>query len=157
MNKIKCFNGTVLDLWILGKINWSKGTSKNSKAPSLSVKCAIALRDECKNIKSSFPLIASQEIRFYESSGFIIFQRGISVQQRVISCAVLTSKGHKLYRNNEPTVASLQQSYSKVTIMRRGSLFYLSKRLRKTEPICTEENRDSMVKKLLALYRPVSS
>ena len=121
------------------------------------MKCAIALRDECKNIKSSFPLIASQEIRFYESSGFIIFQRGIFVQQRVISCAVLTSKGHKLYRNNEPTVASLQQSYSKVTIMRRGSLFYLSKRLRKTEPICTEENRDSMVNKLLALYRPVSS
>ena len=101
--------------WIyefLGKINWSKGTSKNSKALSLSVKCAIALRDECKNIKSSFPLIASQEIRFYESSGFIIFQRRISVQQRAISCAVLTSKGHKLYRNNEPTVASLQQSYS---------------------------------------------
>ena len=53
--------------------------SKNPEASSLSAKCAIALRmmnakTIQSNIKSSFPLIASQEIRFYESSGFIIFQ-----------------------------------------------------------------------------------
>ena len=53
--------------------------SKNPEASSLSAKCAIAVRmmnakTIQRNIKSSFPLIASQEIRFYESSGFIIFK-----------------------------------------------------------------------------------
>ena len=161
-NKIKYFNGTVLNLWIVGKINWSKGTSKNPKASSLSAKCAIALctmntKTIRRHIKSSFPLKASQEIRLYESSGFVIIQDVTFVQQRVISCAMLTSKGHKSHPNNEPSVASLQKFHSKVTIIRTGSLFYASKRLRKTEPICAEENRDSMVNGLLALHRPARS
>ena len=53
--------------------------SKNPEVSSLSAKCAIALwmmnaKTIQRNVKSSFPLIASQEIRFYESSGFIIFK-----------------------------------------------------------------------------------
>ena len=73
-------------------------------------------------MKSSFPLIASQKISFYSSNGFIVFQGGIFVQQKVIAFAMLISKGHKLYQNNEPTVASLQKSYSKVTITRGETL-----------------------------------
>ena len=110
-----------------------------------------------RHIKSSVPLKASQEIRFYESSGFVIIQDVISVQQRVISCAMLTSKGHKSHPNNEPSVASLQKFHSNVTIIPTGSLFYAAKRFGKTEPICPEENRDSMVNGLLALHKPVSS
>ena len=84
-SKKECFKGTVLYLWTVGKINWSKGNSekqilsKNPEVSSLSAKCAIALcmmnaKTIQRNVKSSFPLIASQEIRFYESSGFIIFK-----------------------------------------------------------------------------------
>ena len=124
---------------------------------SLSAKCAIALfmmntKTILRNIKSIFPLIASQEIRFYESSGFIIFQmkEEFSFNERS------SRKGTDHTKTTiEPTVAYLIKYYSKVTITWRGYLF-ASKKLGKTDPICAKENRDSMVNELLALHRPVS-
>ena len=53
----------------------------------------------------------------------------------------------------EPTVAYMLKYYSKVTITR---LFRVEEIEKKTEPICAEENRDSMVNELLPLHRPVS-
>ena len=52
----------------------------------------------------------------------------------------------------EPTVAYLLKYYSNVTTR----LFRVEEIEKKTEPICAEENRDSMVNELPALHRPVS-
>ena len=48
-----------------------------------------------RNIKSSFPLIASLEIRFYGSSGFIIFQlkKDVSFNKRSLRVQCSLRKG----------------------------------------------------------------
>ena len=75
LRKKNYFYGTVLDLWIVGQIYWSKGTfgrhrvfySKNPNSSCLSAKHAIPLRMMTvkaiqRNINSSFPIISSLEM-----------------------------------------------------------------------------------------------
>ena len=79
--------------------------SKNRKVRDSS----LHAKNNPEKHKGQFPFNSRQEIRFYESCGFIIFQGEIFVEQRVIACAMLTSKGYKSYQNNKLTVDSLQK------------------------------------------------